>query len=289
MNRKTLATYRFFSSAVIFVSICFTTHNLSADSVQNDREKLLRFADQWFSELEYYRAVTEYRRFLSYYPETPMAPSVHLRIFDCYFLGNRHAEALAWARRTRDLYTLDNELVSKGDLCIGRALLKLGNLSRARQHFATAVESARDPETLSQAYYGIGVTYLREDRWEEGSEAFASVPPGTLMYDRAHVAASESLGGAQLALKRPLVAGLLNVVPGVGYAYVGMPKTAVSALLVNSLFAAATYSALNKKETGVGVLLGVLSFGWYTGGIYGAVVNANKHNLRIKEDFWDRF
>jgi len=267
--------------------ILLTENSLA--NTQNDHEKLLQFADNLFSEMEYYRAITEYRRFLFYNPKAPIAPSVHFRIFDCYFVGERYAEALAWSRRIRDLYSSNHEVSGKAELSIGEALLKLENFPRARQHFETVVKSKLHPEIIAQAYYSIGITYLKEDKWQEASEAFATVSPGTSIFDKAQVTSSKAFDGAFLAYKRPFVAGLLNVVPGFGYAYVGMPKTGLSAFLVNGLFATATYSAFKKEETGVGLLLGVLSFGWYTGGIYGAVVNANKHNLRIKQDFWDRF
>lgn len=60
------------------------------------------------------------------------------------------------------------------------------------------------------------------------------------------------------------------VLPGAGYWYIGQKQTAVTALLVNSLFIGAASYFFVDGNIPAGVITLSLESGWYFGGIYGA-------------------
>jgi len=267
------------------LAVCSVFSNIAvaeSNEHQFSRELLLEFSEELFQELEYYRAITEFRRYLSYYPHDPATTHVNFRIYDCYFLGERYAEALAWGRRIAKIYDSDTMLVYQAQLRIGDSLLQLNNFSSARTSFKLATGSS-DIGIQGKAYYGIGLTYTMEEKWQPAAEAFLSVPEASALFERAKIAGERVIEERYHHRKKPVIAALLNTVPGLGYIYVGQVQTGIAAFIVNSLSYAATYSAFKNDQTGLGTALGFLTIGWYTGGIYGARVGAYKHNSRMTE------
>jgi len=254
----------------------------------SNADALFQFAEELFEDGEFYRAITEYRRLLSYFPDNPRAVDAHLRIFDCYFRGKRYLDAIDWSRRTQKTY-LGKEVQSRTHFNLGKALFELENYPAARSHFEVVIYIHSDSTLVDQSRYWRGLCYLMESRWEEASEAFRAISPGSSLFERSTEATRKALDGKYLPNKKPWVVGLLALLPGVGYLYVGSTQTAFSALLVNGLFFWGTYSAFRKGETGVGTVLSLFTFGWYTGSIYGSVVGAYKYNLRVKQAFWRTF
>src|SRR5215475_6666894 len=64
------------------------------ETVSFSADQLLIFADQLMREGEYFRAITEYRRFLFYYPDDPRRVMVHFSIGLAFYRGESYVEAL---------------------------------------------------------------------------------------------------------------------------------------------------------------------------------------------------
>lgn len=93
-----------------------------------------------------------------------------------------------------------------------------------------------------------------------------------------------------LPLKRAWLSGTLSaVLPGAGQLYNGRPVDALLALLVNGALGTGTYFAfVSAKSIPLGVVLSVLTAGFYSGNIVNAVVDAKKQNARQYLDFFER-
>jgi putative component of membrane protein insertase Oxa1/YidC/SpoIIIJ protein YidD len=89
--------------------------------------------------------------------------------------------------------------------------------------------------------------------------------------------------GAQLKDKSPTTAGILSMVPGMGYAYTGHKQTAISALVINGLLTYATISNVNTKNHGMAALTGVFNLSFYIGSIYGGVNSAKRYNQQQRQ------
>ncbi len=68
------------------------------------------------------------------------------------------------------------------------------------------------------------------------------------------------------------------VLPGAGYYYVGQRKSALTSLVINTSFIAATYYFFDQGNWGAGLFAASLEFGWYFGGINGAGLAAKEYN-----------
>jgi putative component of membrane protein insertase Oxa1/YidC/SpoIIIJ protein YidD/TM2 domain-containing membrane protein YozV len=87
-----------------------------------------------------------------------------------------------------------------------------------------------------------------------------------------------------LKLKSPFAAQLLStVLPGSGYIYSGHTMTGITALIVNGLLGYATYSSFKSGNTGIGILSGILNFGFYIGNIQGSGKSVKRYNSNKKE------
>ena len=85
----------------------------------------------------------------------------------------------------------------------------------------------------------------------------------------------KSVGGAQI---------LNTFIPGAGYFYVGQKKTALTALLLNTLFIVASYEFFHHGYIAAGIITTSFEMGWYFGGIYGAGEAAKFYNERLFEN-----
>lgn len=290
MEKKSNRAYHLRPLLVLYCLMASFLSQSFAAELSNSKTQLFLFAENLFADSEYYRAITEYLRFLSYYPGDEKKGQAELRIFDCYFLGKHYQEALAWGRKIRQSHSLRDSISAQIDLKLGNVLLAMGDFSSSRSYFEQAVTSNTiNTELTGRGYYSIGYTYLMESKWQEAAASFAKVPPGSTLAEDAGYASSKCLGGSVLPGKNPALAGVLSIIPGMGYFYIGHTQSGLSSLVLNAIFGAATYSAFEKRATGLGVLLGFVSLSYYSGSIYGSVIGAYRFNQRRKQEFLGEF
>ncbi len=81
-----------------------------------------------------------------------------------------------------------------------------------------------------------------------------------------------------------MIAGVLSIIPGAGYAYTGHTQTAISSLIINGLLTYATYSNFKKENFGMGLLTGVFNLSFYIANIYGSAKSANRFNQQQRKN-----
>lgn len=129
-------------------------------------------------------------------------------------------------------------------------------------------------------------TWLNLGNWKEAATEFQelSIP------NREYLGFSDlALKGATLPRKSSRVAGLLGIVPGLGYAYTNHYKTSLAALVVIGLTTAATIKAHEQGNTGLSISIGLFAFGWYSGSIVGSMDSARRYNEYQRVKFLANF
>jgi TolA-binding protein len=89
-------------------------------------EQLLIFAERLMREGEYFRAITEYRRFLFYAPDDPRCPMVHFSIGLAFYRGESYVEALEAFREVTQHYP-NTPYGTQAWLWQGESLVRQGN------------------------------------------------------------------------------------------------------------------------------------------------------------------
>jgi TolA-binding protein/TM2 domain-containing membrane protein YozV len=234
---------------------------------------------------EYFRAVTEYRRFLFSFPQDPRQAMVHFRIALALYRGQQYEEALHLFREVAHRYP-DSSYGKQAWLWQGESLLRQTQYKAAEQLYTQLLEQFSDDEIGQLARYQRGWTLLYQRKWQEASRQFRQLTPESALFRVAHRLADEVLDGEHLPTKSPLVAGILSgLLPGSGQLYNGRAGDALLAFFLNGLFIAGIAQAVTQGELAAAGILSFFEAGWYAGNVYGAINGAHKHNRRAEESF----
>ncbi len=228
----------------------------------------LSFADSLYGRGEYYRAITEYYRCLF---RGENSDYCHSRIRDCYLEGGDFPGLLDY---------LDGNLDGEDRLYVA-----LANLKQDRPDVAAIVsDDTLDPAKsliycLSEAYRG------RYSVAEERLSQVSDPPYVNLRNEVARIVRENK----ELDFRSPLLAGILGVVPGLGYAYTGSWQTALSSLLTNAILMGAAYELANKQLYFSAASVGAVGLGFYLGNIYGSANAAAKRNKTLRKQHLDQY
>ena len=247
--------------------------------------QLLKFADQLMREREFFRAITEYRRFLFIYPTSPHRAFAHFRIGIALYRGQHYDRAFAAFREVVEHYP-ETLYAKQALLWQGESLMRQSQYSAAEHVYKEMDDMLQDAESRQQARYQLGWALLYQRQWQQASAQFQRVTPESHLYPAAQILATESLNGHEIPQKSPWTAGILSgVLPGSGQLYNGRAGDALLAFFLNALFTAGIIETINQDKLAIAGILSFFEAGWYAGNIYGAVNGAHKHNRHATETF----
>lgn len=254
-----------------------------------ERERIYKFANVLFESQEFYRAITEYRRFIEYFPDDYRINEAYVRIAESYFYGERYMETISWSQKMIQA-TIQPEFLVRARILTGDSYLKLGNYRSAMKNYSAVLKLDEiDRHYLDLSHMKLGLCLLHEEDWEDASTEFAKVNTNSSYFERSQLFSKRALQGRSLKRKSRSLAGLLSVIPGLGYVYTGKYQTGIASFVVNGLLIWGTYESFSKGNKGIGFVLGFFGFGFYSGNIYGSINSAAKYNERQKADFLDEF
>jgi len=162
-----------------------------------------------------------------------------------------------------------------------------GMMEDAWRQYLTFAQRTTDPFLRSYALYKAGWSALLSGDLEgarygfsEGGEG-VGIPLTTFTF---HLQRLENL-----PYKSPGLALGLSILPGLGQLYAGNPGDAISAFLVNGLFALGTIALFREGERVLAFLVGGIGLVWYGGNLYAAWEGARTYNERIYTEAMESF
>ena len=252
-----LVLFLFVLAAALFL-LCQPVPAAEEERLVLDSSVLWNYAESLFGDGEYYRAVTEYKRLVHFFPAGPHAQDARLRI--------------------------------------GLAYLRGGEPDQAVVHYAGLLETTELQDRNDDLHYLLGLSRLERDRGrpyplrlegiEEALADFRAISPQ--WPDRQRVAdfAETIEHPPELPEKSPLLAGSLSaVIPGTGSFYVERYAEGALALFVNAVLIYATVNSLQRDQLAAATVFGVLALAFYGGSIYAAVGGAHKFNDRHRSEY----
>ena len=248
-------------------------------------DQLLVFAEQLMREGEYFRAITEYRRFLFYYPDDPRHAMVHFSLGLAFYRGGSYVEALQAFREVTQRYP-NTAYGKQAWLWQGESFARQGQYAAAEQLYAEITERFPHDAIGQQARYQRAWTLLYRRQWRDAATQFQQIAPDSDLYQSAQLLAQEVVAGERLPTKSPVLAGILSgLLPGSGQLYNGRLGDALLAFFLNGLFIVGAIEAVYSKAPAVAGILSFFEAGWYAGNVYGAINGAHKYNRYTTETF----
>jgi tetratricopeptide (TPR) repeat protein len=282
---------------VIFFSLTawnlfYPALNLALPDSNNpfEKENLWKFAHYLEKEKEYYRAVTEYERFILYYPEDVRGQLANQGILRSYFFGEAYQEG---ARKAENLANSWKEWQIKGLYYAGifhyfaREYDKALNLFSAGEK-KIAVDHRINFSANLPFYYRLLWVYLEKKEFasaeallerfhKELAKANPLLPKSKEILYISHIQTleKETLFLENMASPSPLAGALLSaLIPGLGQTKNDRWQDGLFSFLSTGILAGLTYAAFKREEKSLGFALGTITFVFYSANIYGGYVSA---------------
>jgi len=254
------------------------------DQIILDSKDQFEYARQRLETGDYQSAVTEFERFIHFFPQDEKVPKAHYLIGVSYLKAKNYEAARGVLEKVYSNYP-NRPISGKALFLMGESYYRQGVPKEAVRYFEKVIEEYPKLELKNAAIYRLGWARMQSDNWREASETFKMVQKESPLYANAQNLSERSLEGELLPRKNPTTAGVLAIIPGLGHAYCNRYKDALVAFLLNGLFIWATVEAFNEDLNVLGGMLLFLELGWYSGNIYSAVNTAHKYNRKARNDF----
>ena len=161
---------------------------------------------------------------------------------------------------------------------------KLQNFDIALQINSEALKECNDLSYKPKLIMFIGLLYANKYDWQSSINSFKSLTKYESYENISSLNYEIVEKGLTIKTKSTVKAGLLSIIPGLGYAYTGHKQTAISAFIINGMLAYATYNSIKKENYGMGILTGVFNLSFYISNIYGASKAAKRYNEKQKKN-----
>lgn len=253
-----------------------------SETVEAADSQLFRFARELQTGGDYTRAITEYRRLLSYYPESVLGAAAAESLLSCYFATGEFEARANLAREELRLSPSRIDGVTLR-LALAGSYLRLGDIDLCLDYLSDIRRTEQGAER-ERALMAQGLVHARLFNWTEATRNFGAIDSSSSLANYARRNEALCQQAREVPRRSPTLAGMLAVVPGLGYLYTGYEHTAVSAFLVNGLFAWAAYENFDSDRDALGAVIALFGAGWYSGNIYGSVVSAKRRNYRLQHN-----
>lgn len=251
----------------------------------------LRVADAFMQENEYYRAITEYKRFLILFPDSTKGDYALMQTGTAYLRGGDYDDAAKGFEALRERYPQSPDVA--GSLFFeGMAHWKAKNREKAGGLFLSIVGEYPDSPYAPQALAAAALIELDGDNPQASQnllDRFIKMYPDHPEIGSVREAMKILDDYIELPQKSEVLAGVLSaVIPGAGYAYAGDYGTAVMSFVVNGAFIAGAWTAFAQELYAVGAVVGGVGVPFYIGNIYGSALAVKKSNRAAKQEVQDR-
>ncbi len=286
-NLKNASHLIVFLLIVIYISIFLPGAVQAIENKHDVAERQFAFAEALFLEGDYFRAITEYKRFNFFYPGHRLCMKSDFRIAESYYKAKRWQEAI-------DALALFISRYRQSPMLVEALFLK-GMAEKELKKYNDALSSFRDIIKLEskthtdKALYQSAVIYMDMGEWDKASKTFLLIPKDSPLYTSANIISSGLDRIENIPQKSPAAAGTLAaILPGAGHLYVERPRDALLSFLLNGAFILAAVELFRHDNYWAGGGVTFFEIGWYTGNIYSAVSSAHKYNKRAREEFLER-
>ena len=242
---------------------------ISLNFCLSEEQKIIRFADSLKKEGELYRAITEYKRANSYFPESMEKADNYLKIAECYEAGEHYYEALLNYRIVLNLSPDCWE--AKYKVPFMHFKMYEYNLSEEFINKCSTENTAQNDSLVILS----SLNSIYQMRFDEAKAKLEKIEHNAKAQSYAKILNEKT----PLKMKNRNTAAITaTIIPGGGYFYVGKVQTGIAALIVNSAMIYGAISSFDNDHNEAGYAFSILAFSFHSGSIFGAMQSAGKYN-----------
>lgn len=240
--------------------------------------EVLTLADGFLESGYYDEAVTEYKRFIFFNPESDLAS------YAIYRMGLAYRSVFKWqnaidAFKASISATKDPITADERRLTMATTLIASGNFSLAKLELDKI--SSNHPQLCLRSQYFSGVASLYMHDWNAALEALNKFyyGYGDPLVKEHYREVNSALISAQNSYKSAILAKCISIViPGLGQMYAGDWRDGLNALVLNSIFIGLIAESAHKSNYKRAVFIFSISLRYYMGNIYHAEEDVIKYN-----------
>jgi len=237
---------------------------------------------------DYYRAITEFKRFSLLFPGHERQPAAELLIGLALQEEQAYDDAFTHFQRWH-LVDDPTDATRVAAFKLGELRFQQGQYRQAIGYFQGFLDTYPNGPLVSYTKYMLGLSWALDGQLSEAQQVFATLPARDPLVQPALALQDELRLAPPPQLKSPQVAGVLSgMLPGAGHLYAGKPWQALTAFVLNGVFLAGAAYAFHEKLEATGAILLFFEAGWYLGGISSAMDatrTANQQQQKARTDY----
>ncbi len=251
-----------------------------------DAERMFLFADHAFALGEYDTAISEFARFLYFYPDDSRKEEALYKTGMSHFRQGRFGKAAEVFDQVIQQYEYTDYAIESAFM--GAEIdQRLDDYNAAYYRLNALTHERFGPETRDRALFQIGWLFLEIRDHASAGRAFNAISDSRKSIYRADAIGSRLEDLASIPTKSPVAAGVLSIFPGGGYLYTGRYQDALISFVFIAAGAGAAYESFDNDLNILGSIAALVTAGFYSGSAYGSIGAAHKYNTRTYDDFID--
>lgn len=243
----------------------------------------LSFIKYLINEGLFINAITEIEK-LIYYKKEINNRELYVNYLICLQNINKTNKAILEYEYFQPILKNDPVILSQ----IGELNSSISNYNIAISFYKKSNYFASDTFLINKNLLHIANEYCKLNQLDSAILNLNSITHTNFYYDKAMFNKQLIENQRNKKYKKLYVAGMLSVLPGVGYVYSKHYQTAFTSLLINSLMFYATYSSIKSKNYGMSALVGIFGFSFYIGNIFGSIKSVSRYNINLNNELVDK-
>lgn len=244
------------------------------------------YAVECFDKGDFETALVELKRYLHFFPTHDHRPAALFLAGQSLYELKRLPQA---AEQFQEVIALPDpaDFLVAAWFMLSKVHSDMGQKTLAQADLHNILMLEQNPEIRNRVYSSLGWIYLEKAEMldpgalEKAKSLFAELsgPDAELLGKDAALACIDRLMTQKR--KRPVLAGILSIIPGGGYVYCERYRDGLVAFLFNAALIAAACSSFDQGNPALGGVVTAIESGFYAGNIYGGVSSAHKYNQSL--------
>ena len=254
-----------------------------------EEEKAFFFALQLYFAQEYYRAITEFMRFMSYHEDSDHVQLAYFLVGESYRASGKFSDAVFFYEKSKSTKKADISWLADYNIAVCYIL--------AEEYEKTQSEIAKLLEkTDSQAERKFFVNFLNmilqvaDKKYAEAAKTLQTLDKKQLQeltgveIDENDIQKFKDLSTRNVGLAVMMSA----LVPGLGQLYADRPLEALTSFLLTGLFTFIAYEAFSENHEVLGAVSSFLAASFYFANIFNSANAAVSYNENRRIEFYNR-